>query len=359
MKRAAALLLAGAWTLTAGDLRAGRSGNDASVKALVLEMGAERAAIAVTDSSEWDAAGVAAARQGIETSAGIRAANVILAVTRPGSAAKPPAAKVVEAVRAAAASLVPATLSAGSGRESSVSFYRRYLMKDGSIRSDPERGSAEIVQPAGEPDSEVLWLQVDAVQGGGTLAGLAAFALSGEIAQYQSVASRILGKILGPASQALVAVAPSANLSPVDARSKEMLVPRQIGTVLAAEALKASARAKPLTPARMRVLNDRLRLGENIEAEVQVIAIGEQFALVALPGDVYSELGVAIRRASPFPMTMVIGLSNASPGIVPTAKAFKEGSTGMVRIQAGGGEQLAQAALRLLALARREAAGKP
>lgn len=359
MKRAATLLLAGAWTLAAGDLRAGRSGNDPSVKALVLEMGAERAAIAITDSSEWDETTVSAARRGIETAAGIRAANVILASTRPGSGAKPTPAKVVEAVRSAAANLVPATLSAGSGRESSVSYYRRYLMKDGSIRSDPERGSPEIVQPAGEPDAEVVWLQVDAASGGGPLAGLAAFALSGEIAQYQGLAARILGKILGPASPALVAVAPSANLSPVDARTKETLAPRQIGTVLAAEALKASARAKPLTPARMRVLHDRLRLGENIEVDVQVIAIGEQFALVALPGDVYSELGVAVRRASPFPLTMVIGLANASPGIVPTAKAFKEGSTGAVRIQPGGGEQLAQAALRLLALARREASGKP
>lgn len=359
MRHAVPLVLVWSAALFAADIRAGRAAADPSVRAIVLEAGPDRTAIVVSDSSEWDAAATAATRRAIEAASAVPAANVILAATRPGASAKPSVAKAVEAVRAAAAGLVPAILSAGTGREESVSFYRRFLMKDGSVRPDPAPGSTEIVQPMGEADPELVWLQVDAAYGG-PLAGLGAFPLSSELAPYPAVAARTLGKLLGPSAPALFAIAPSANLSPADPRSKDVPSAQKIGTVLAAESLKAWARARPLTPGRIRILRETVHLAGDVEAEVQTVALGERFALVALPGDVFSELGVAIRRASPFAHTMVIGLANASIGIVPTAKAFKEGGADIqrARIRPGGGEQLAETALRLLGTARREAAAR-
>jgi hypothetical protein len=64
--------------------------------------------------------------------------------------------------------------------------------------------------------------------------------------------------------------------------------------------------ALPLTPVA------RQRLGaETVEAEIQVIACGP-LALVALPGEPMTELGLAIRERSPFPQTLVLGYSNGN-----------------------------------------------
>jgi hypothetical protein len=73
-------------------------------------------------------------------------------------------------------------------------------------------------------------------------------------------------------------------------------------------------------------------------------------AVVGLPGEVFVDLGLAIKRASPFPTTLVIQLCQDAPGYIPTTKAFDEGSYETVnsRIAPGGGELMAKAAVRLL-----------
>ncbi len=69
-----------------------------------------------------------------------------------------------------------------------------------------------------------------------------------------------------------------------------------------------------------------------------------------LPGEIFVELGLAIKQASPFKHTLVIELSNDNPAYIPTEKAFKEGGYETInsRIEPGGGEQLVAEALRLL-----------
>src|SRR5262249_19241581 len=89
---------------------------------------------------------------------------------------------------------------------------------------------------------------------------------------------------------------------------------------------------------------------DTLPMEVQVFRVSDNVGIVGLPGEVFVELGLAIKKASPFPVTLVIELCNDSPAYVPTAKAFKEGSYEIVnsRVQAGGGEKLVEAATRLL-----------
>ena len=72
--------------------------------------------------------------------------------------------------------------------------------------------------------------------------------------------------------------------------------------------------------------------------------------LVTLPGEVFVELGLAIKKASPFETTLVIELANDGPGYIPTSKAFAEGSYETVnsRVAPGGGEQMVELATRLL-----------
>ncbi len=64
--------------------------------------------------------------------------------------------------------------------------------------------------------------------------------------------------------------------------------------------------ALPLTP----VARERLGAA-TVDAEIQVIACGP-LALVALPGEPMTELGLAIRERSPFPQTLVLGYSNGN-----------------------------------------------
>jgi hypothetical protein len=62
--------------------------------------------------------------------------------------------------------------------------------------------------------------------------------------------------------------------------------------------------ALPLTP----VAKERLG-ADTVSAEIQTIVCGP-LAIVALPGEPMTELGLAIREHSPFPQTLVLGYSN-------------------------------------------------
>ena len=64
-------------------------------------------------------------------------------------------------------------------------------------------------------------------------------------------------------------------------------------------------------------------LPAQISSEVQVIRSGES-ALVGLPGEIFTEIGLAIKESSPCPHTFVIGLANDSLAYIPTDKALKE-----------------------------------
>ena len=89
-----------------------------------------------------------------------------------------------------------------------------------------------------------------------------------------------------------------------------------------------------------------------METEVQALRIGET-GIVALPGEIFVEIGLAIRAASPLPHTMVATLANGYVGYVCTDKALQEGSyeTWAARSSlpaAGTEERLREAALAAL-----------
>ena len=94
-----------------------------------------------------------------------------------------------------------------------------------------------------------------------------------------------------------------------------------------------------------------LRGGSTLPIEVQVFRLSDDVAIVGLTGEVFVDLGLAIKRASPFKTTLVVELCNDAPGYIPTKKAFAEGSyeTVNARIAPGGGEMMLEAAERLLA----------
>jgi neutral ceramidase len=98
------------------------------------------------------------------------------------------------------------------------------------------------------------------------------------------------------------------------------------------------------------VLDVAARDGRPWEVEVQVVALGGQVAWVSLPGEIFVELGLAIKKASPFPYTMIAELANGSIGYIPDKPAYAQGNYEVVsaRCAEGSGEMLVEAAVRLL-----------
>jgi hypothetical protein len=106
-----------------------------------------------------------------------------------------------------------------------------------------------------------------------------------------------------------------------------------------------------------RVLDVNARDGKPSKVEVQVIALGDAIAWVSLPGEIFVELGLAIKQDSPFPTTIIAELANGSIGYVPARRAYAQGNYEVVsaRCAEGSGERLVDTAVRLLQALHSEA----
>ncbi len=72
------------------------------------------------------------------------------------------------------------------------------------------------------------------------------------------------------------------------------------------------------------LLAEERRRSPTVRAEVQAIAIGDA-AFVGIPGELFVEFGLEIKRRSPFLHTYVAGMANGCVGYLPTRKAFQGG----------------------------------
>ena len=98
------------------------------------------------------------------------------------------------------------------------------------------------------------------------------------------------------------------------------------------------------------MLDVAARKGRPHEVEVQVVALGNEVAWVSLPGEIFTELGLAIKQDSPFPLTIIAELANGSIGYIPSRRAYAQGNYEVVsaRCAEGSGERLVDAAVKLL-----------
>jgi len=275
-------------------------------------------------------------------------------------------------------------------------------MKDGTVQFNPGKLNPNIVRPAGPIDPDVGLLRFRA--GDKELALLTVFALHLDTvggteysADYPFYLERKLRPILGVEGVSLFGAGTCGDINHIDVSKKDPqkghLEAGRIGTTLGDTVMKALPKLRPQRSPRLVVRRtivqaplqkysaeaiaqarkDMAKIGtrelpflKQVEAykilslqmlpsdilpmEVQVFRLSDEVAIVGLPGEIFVDLGLAIKKASPFPVTLVIELCNDAPGYVPTVKAFKEGSYETVnsRIQPGGGEKLVEAATRLL-----------
>jgi neutral ceramidase len=93
-----------------------------------------------------------------------------------------------------------------------------------------------------------------------------------------------------------------------------------------------------------------------VPAEVSAFRIGP-VAAVTVPGELFCEIGMRIKAASPLPYTLIAGYTNGSVGYLPTMEAYSEGGyevTHACRVDPAAGEMIEAEAGRLLAALRAE-----
>ena len=314
------------------------------------------------------------------------------------------AEKLAAAIVAAMTAAKPGELLAGAVEQQGLSFNRRCHMKDGSVVFNPGKLNPNIVRVAGPIDPQLgVLLARDAAQHQ-PLGILTVFALHLDTvggteysADYPFYLERDLRAKFGAGLISMFGNGTCGDINHIDVTNdrlqKGQPEAERIGTALARTVETALPGLKPISlpalavrsvkvdvplqrydPSQVetargnmpKVGTRELSFLEQVEAckivaiqqrgvdvlplEVQVFRLSPEAALVALPGEVFVELGLAIKAASPFPLTMVVELSNDNPHYVPTQKAFAEGSYETVNsiVQSGGGEMLVDAAVKLL-----------
>jgi hypothetical protein len=312
------------------------------------------------------------------------------------------ATKIGEAIDKAANSVRHVALFAGVARQEGLSFNRRFHLKDGTVQFNPGKLNPNIVRPAGPIDPDVGLLRFRT--GDKDLALMTVFALHLDTvggteysADFPFHLERKLRSVLGAEGVSLFGAGTCGDINHINVSNKDpqkgQLEAGRIGTTLGETVQEALPKLQPQRSPHLAVRRtivsaplqkydaetiaqarkDMAKIGtrdmpflkqvetckivslqmlpkETLPMEVQVFRLSADVAVVGLPGEIFVDLGLAIKKASPFPMTLVIELCNDAPGYVPTIKAFKEGSYETVnsRVQPGGGEKLVEAATRLL-----------
>lgn len=87
-----------------------------------------------------------------------------------------------------------------------------------------------------------------------------------------------------------------------------------------------------------------------LPVEIHVFRLDSETAIVTMPGELFSELGLSLKERSPFANTMLIELANADIAYIPTLQAFKEGDYEAVnsRLAPGAGEEMVNQAVEIL-----------
>lgn len=308
--------------------------------------------------------------------------------------------RLVQCVEQAQKNLQPVTLAGGYAREDRLSFNRRFHMNNGTVRFNPGQQNPNIVRVAGPIDPEVGLIQLSAAKTGKPLAAVVNFALhldtvggtkySGDYPKHLQDALQVK---YGDDFISLFGAGTCGDINHVDVTTRGRRSAQEIGSLLSEPVLKRLPQLKPVVQPSLAVKSatlsapvqqftaeqiaaaadtmdsvaDRkvpflkrveaykisalqLRGVEMIPLEVQAFRLSSDLAIVTLPGEVFVDLGIAIKQDSPFPTTLVIELTNDAPGYIPTRKAFVEGSYETVnsRVQPGNGEKMVETALRLL-----------
>jgi hypothetical protein len=300
--------------------------------------------------------------------------------------------------------LVDAEALAAVGNERSITFNRRFHMRDGSVGWNPGKRNPNIIKPAGPIDPQVPVVYFRETADKNPLAVYVNYSVhldnvGGDLisADLPYTVTENLRKAVGDQLVTVYTSGACGDLNHVDVNWAEPQKGHEnaarMGTILSAEVLRAWPQLEAVQgPLQVRsatvdleipkvsseavvsakeivksgndrnrksfmqlvnahkVLDVAEREGKPFQVEVQVITLGDSLAWVALPGEIFVELGLDLKSSSPFEQTIVAELANGSIGYVPTSRAYRQGAYEVVsaRCVKGSGERLVNTTLDLL-----------
>lgn len=310
---------------------------------------------------------------------------------------------IAESVRVAETDLAPARLQAAIGEVPDVAFNRRYLMKTGLVSVNPGAraiAKGQVIRAAGPTDPRLPLVYIDTPEGaplvtmvnfGIHLDTMTGFSYS---ADFPYELAQILAAVKGPGMLTQFTIGAAGDIN-----HYRVLDPRgphfghgpqesaRIGALLAGEVVRKYGEVETVADSPLKVSRERVRLIANkviaaddepadgnppstesphdsalganpyaFEAEVMTITIGDQLAFVGMPGEIFAELGLALKARSPFKYTFLNALANGGIGYVPSDAALSQGAYGAsptsTRCTPGSGEALVDSAVRQLIVNR-------
>jgi neutral ceramidase len=292
---------------------------------------------------------------------------------------------IATAVGSAWSSLHAAEIGIGTGTEGSISFNRRFLMRDGREITHPGKPGtphhAEIVAPAGPIDPDVGVLAVRTPRGGTTASKVVGvvvnFACHSTVVggdqfspDYAGYLRKHLQAHYGESTPVVFLLGPCGDITQVDntstAREFGTEHANMMGMKLAAATIRTIDRMTWLTEAptavaletpllsirpepdaeaerpafglgsdgngkvgeiyaeERKLVAEERRKTPKIPCEVQALRIGP-LGIATNGSEYFCEHGLRIKKASPLQLTWVVSLANEYIGYVPTAQAFVGG----------------------------------
>lgn len=284
-------------------------------------------------------------------------------------------AGIVEAVVAANARLSESAFGFGTGIEDKVLFNRRFLMKNGLTFTHPRPGNPDVVKAAGPVDPTVtvlaafgpgkklagcivnyachattspagisanwIYYMENVIRGtfGKDVVVVFTAGFSGDVTQVDNLnphrdgagdefAQVVGGSVGAEAVKVILRMHPGA-AAPVEFRTTDYSEQRRAPSAerlaaaraIAFKDMKEVGVAKWVFAKEVVMLDWHLSQSKTVPIELQAIQVGPMVFL-ATPGEMFTQLGLDLKRQSRFPFTVPVSVANGIVGYVPTLDAF-------------------------------------
>lgn len=291
--------------------------------------------------------------------------------------------RLADGVILAQKNMVDAKMFLGKGFENTISFNRRYLMKDGKVATNPGIKNPDSVMPVGPIDPDVT-VAVFKNMDDEIIGIISNFAChldtvgSDEYsADYPGQISRVLKRNFSDKLVSIFLTGTCGNINHVDFSGTYKILPehyKKMGTILAGEIIKVTERLEAVDnydissmgsnlniklrkPSEKEVENARALLekyndtdisilkgsselrdtfyaketlrihgekSDSTDCEVQAVRIGD-LSISSYPGEIFVEYGIDLKSRSPFKYNMVASVTNGLCGYVPLRESFTQG----------------------------------
>lgn len=321
------------------------------------------------------------------------------------------AKQLIESIQQAYNQLAPVRIRHATTIVPNIAFNRRFILANGQVQMNPGVNNPKAIRTAGQADPTLHLLLFERISDKVTIGSFSNFAVHSDTfggtlfsADYPGIIAQHLQGKYGQNFVSIFGLGTAGDLNHVDVKNPtNKLTTQLIGDKLGSALLNLSTKTAPVVPqmvaasttlyaplqaysaeelafaysnqatlypdtpflTKRRKLKirslEQMRTQEaipptiasepwHIPLDIQVFTFGKEIAIVGLPGEVFADLGLMLKKQSPYKHTIIIELTNTHIAYVPTREAFKQGSYETInsRLQPGGGELMVQTALALL-----------